>query len=281
MKPYYEKEEITLYQGDCLKVIKTFKNNSIDMVLTSPPYDNLRDYDGFIWNETIWKQIIKELFRIIKERGVVVWIVGDAVVKGSETGTSFKQALWAKDCGFNLHDTMIFKKKGIQFPNPNRYHQCFDYMFIWSKGTPKTYNLLKDRPNKEAGKRVTGCQRERDGTLKLRHGAKKKKVVKEFGVRYNIWEYSIGWQHSYKEKWLKDHPAIFPEKLAIDHIKSWSNEGEIILDPFVGSGTTLIAAKKLNRKAIGIEISEKYCKLAVRRLNESTNQLKLFSEREK
>lgn len=250
-------------QGDCLEVMKGIPDKSVDMVLTSPPYDNLRDYKGYTFN---FEGIAKEIYRVLKDGGVCVWIVGDATIKGSETGTSFKQALYFKEIGFNLHDTMIYRKNSLTFPDTNRYYQCFEYMFILSKGKPKTTNLIEDKENKQANKTITGNYRDIDGSLKEMSGSKNKRAIKSKGVRWNIWEYNTGWKHSYTEDFLRGHPAIFPEKLAEDHILSWSNEGDIVLDPFAGSGTTLKMAKKNNRNYIGIEIASEYIEIIEARL---------------
>lgn len=189
---------------------------------------------------------------------------------------SFEQALFFKEIGFNLHDTMIYRKNSLTFPDTNRYYQCFEYMFVLSKGKPKTVNLITDKKNKQANKTITGNFRDIDGSLKEMSGSKNKREIKEKGVRWNIWEYNTGWQHSYTEHFLRGHPAIFPEKLAEDHILSWSNKGDVILDPFAGSGTTLKMAKKNNRNYIGIEISEEYCNIAKKRITEFENQTRLF-----
>ena len=134
--------------GNCVEIMKEWENNIIDLTITSPPYDNLRDYKGYVFD---FENIAKQLYRVTKSGGVVVWIVGDATIKGSETGTSFRQALYFKEIGFNLHDTMIYSKAGFQYPATNRYHQTFEYMFIFSKGKPKTFNPIKDRKNKWDG----------------------------------------------------------------------------------------------------------------------------------
>jgi DNA modification methylase len=252
-----------LILGDCLEIMKTLKNKSVDMVLTSPPYDNLRDYKGYTFN---FEGIAKELYRITKDGGVVVWIVGDATIKGSETGTSFRQALYFKEIGFNLHDTMIYRKNSLTFPDTTRYYQCFEYMFVFTKGKIKTVNLIQDKENKQANKTITGNYRDIDGSLKEMSGSKNKRAIKEKGVRWNIWDYNTGWQHSYTEDFLRGHPAIYPEKLAEDHILSWSNEGDTVLDPMAGSGTTLKMAKKNNRKYIGIEIAPEYIEIAKARI---------------
>jgi len=220
------------------------------MVLTSPPYDNLRDYNKSLeWGEDIWESAIKELYRVVKQGGVVVWVVGDATIKGSETGTSFKQALYFMECGFNLHDTMIYEKNSSTYPASKksvRYSQIFEYMFIFSKGKPKTINLISDKKNKWAGYSSF------DGKIP---------PVPELSPRNNIWKYSTGFNDK------TGHPAPFPEKLAKDHIISWSDEGDLVLDPFAGSGTTGKMAKLLGRDYILIEKNPEYIKIAENRLS--------------
>jgi site-specific DNA-methyltransferase (adenine-specific) len=251
-----------LINSDCLLAMKSIPENSIDLTVTSPPYDNLRTYNGnnSLWGEHVWKEVIKELFRVTKQGGVVVWVVGDATIKGSETGTSFKQALWAKECGFNLHDTMIYQKNGTGACGSNyAYWQAFEYMFVWSKGKPNTTNRIADIANKYAGEprpnaNTHGERGKRNGTF-----------IKENGVRTNIWTYNVGFI-SGDDKNI-NHPAKFPEKLARDHIISWSNEGDTVLDPFMGSGTTGKMAKLLKRDFIGIELDPEYCKIAEARIN--------------
>lgn len=243
--------------------MKKIPDGSIDLTITSPPYDNLRTYNGNIyqWNEQKWKDIIKDLFRVTKQGGVVVWVVGDATIKGSETGTSFKQALWAMECGFNLHDTMFyFKKGGLNSGSLQAYQQKVEYMFVWSKGKIKTFNLIKDRPNKHTVPRKKQ-KKQKDGNYK-----EQMVYTAPFGVRYNLWEYQTGKHHSTSDEEALTHPAIFPEKLAHDHIISWSNEGDIVLDPFMGSGTTGKMAKNINRNFIGIELDKEYFEIAKSRI---------------
>jgi DNA modification methylase len=252
-----------LYQGDCLEIMPTIPDKSVDLTITSPPYDNLRTYNGnnALWGEHIWKAVIKELYRLTKDDGVVVWVVGDATIKGSETGTSFKQALYFKEIGFNLHDTMIYRKNSYAKPDATRYWNMFEYMFIFSKGKPKTLNLISDRKNKSFG-RSSGkiTKREIDGTLTER----KEAVIGEFGKRENIWE--LDSTNPTNDKVAFQHPAIFPEKLAEDHILSWSNEGDTILDPMMGSGTTGKMAKLNSRNFIGIELDPEYFEIAKARI---------------
>jgi DNA modification methylase len=245
-----------IYQGDCLTIMKSFPDGLIDLTVTSPPYDNLRNYNGYTFD---FEGTARELYRVTKDGGVVVWVVGDSTVKGSETCTSFKQALYFKEIGFNLHDTMIYQKDN---PPPvggsNRYYQHFEYMFVLSKGKLKTFNpIMSERRNKWGDKRThryKGFTRDKDGNFT-------KKLVSLCGdVKIgNIWKYVVGGGSSvpYGIK----HPAAFPYKLAEDHILSWSSENDLILDPFAGSGTTLKAAKKNNRNYIGIEISKEYIEI--------------------
>lgn len=258
---------IQLMQGDCLELMKIFPDNSIDLTVTSPPYDNLRTYNGNAeqWNFDKFKAVAKELYRVTKKGGVLVWVVGDATNKGSETGTSFRQALWFKECGFNLHDTMIYEKNSSSFPaakNSKRYTQIFEYMFVFSKGKIRQdIVLLCDKPNKWAGHTNWGknTHYDRDGKLKT---TKDIKPVPPFSLRNNIWKYTVGFNDK------TGHPAVFPEQLAQDHILSWSNEGDMVLDCFMGSGTTGKMATLNNRNFIGIEIDEQYYKMAERRVKE-------------
>jgi DNA modification methylase len=244
-----------IIQGNCLDSLKTLEDNSIDLTVTSPPYDNLRDYNGYTFD---FEGIAKELYRVTKQGGVVVWVVGDATIKGSETGTSFKQALYFKEIGFNLHDTMIWEKQTFTAVGSlkSRYAPVFEYMFILSKGFPKTFNPIKDRKNTTAGEKIGRKKgiRKRNGDMipNSSYGTDKRKS--EYGQRFNIWKIIIGQRSN-------GHPAIFPEKLAEDHILSWSNEGDTVFDPMAGSGTTLKMAKKNKRNYIGIEISPEYIEI--------------------
>lgn len=253
---------------DCLEGLKLIKDNSVDLVVTSPPYDNLREYkEGHGFD---FKGIAKELYRVIKDGGIIVWIVGDSTIKGSETGSSFKQALFFMECGFNLHDTMIYQKDACPFPEINRYYPSFEYMFVLSKGKPKTTNLIMDKPNKRFGEKITGTGRNPDGTLKQHTSVKNKtnRVVKEFGVRTNVWLYSVGKWKVTKDECAYQHPAIFPEQLAQDHIISWSNKNDIVMDIFSGSGTTHKMALLNNRRFIGFELSQEYVDIEEQRLKD-------------
>jgi len=243
----------------------TVKENSVDLTITSPPYDNLRTYENkSIWNWDVFTKIANGLYKVTKKGGVVVWVVGDGTVNGSETGTSFRQALYFKEIGFRIHDTMIYLKSGSSFPSSNRYYQVFEYMFVFSKGAPKTINLIKDRKNRWGGTTSFGriSNRTKDGKLK-----KKGKVqIQDVGIRFNVWKINNGKGYSTKDEIAFQHPAIFPEQLAKDHIISWSNKGDTVLDPLMGSGTTGKMARLLGRKFIGIEMNENYFQLAKRRI---------------
>jgi len=248
-----------IINSECIEVMKELPDNSIDLTITSPPYDNLRDYKGYTFN---FNSIAKELFRLTKDGGVVVWVVGDATIKGSETGTSFKQALYFKEIGFNLHDTMIYAKRNYIPSTHNRYEQQFEYMFVFSKGKPQKVNLQK-KDNKQVGKIKGGGFIQKPDGIRKRN---KDTGVSSSSIKPNIFFYNIGNMCSTKDKEAFKHPAIFPEKLAEDHIKSWSNEGDTVLDPMCGSGTTCKMAMLNNRNFIGIEISKEYCEIANKRL---------------
>lgn len=264
-----------IINGDNVSVLSGMPSGVVDLTVTSPPYDNLRDYNGF--NLDV-KSLSKQLFRVTKKGGVVVWVVGDATVDGSETGTSFRQALTFVESGFRLHDTMIYEKNTSSFParhNGNRYTQIFEYMFVFSKGAPKTSNLIIDKPNKWAGHTNWGSNTHRGKDGKLVE-TKDIKPVPEFSPRNNIWRYVVGGGFASSDKMAHEHPAIFPEKLAEDHILTWSEKGDLVLDPFVGSGTTCKVALLNDRRYIGIDISSEYCELAKKRIEQSHVQESLF-----
>lgn len=256
--------------GDCRDVLRQFDSGSVDMVLTSPPYDNLRQYKGY---QFPFEDIAKELYRVVRSGGVVVWVVADATIEGSETGTSFRQALFFKQTGFNLHDTMIFRKRN---PVPQiyrrRYSNEFEYMFVFSKGVVGSHNPLMEKCL-HAGLELKGT------TYKNYSKADQKRTklanpVKSEKIRGNIWSYVVG--KNKEDQDAKRHPAPFPCDLARDHIRSWSSEGDLILDPMCGSGTTCKVARELGRRYIGIDASSEYCELAKCRIEQEAAQSQLF-----
>lgn len=270
LKSYKQSEEgnfeNSIVLGNSSEVLKKFDDEIIDLVVTSPPYDDLRDYnDKSEWNYSVFKSVADQLFRVMKKGGTMVWVVGDKTHKGAKSLTSFKQALYFQEIGFNMYDVIIYEKTGSGPPHPRRYFNTFEYMFVLTKGRPSTVNLLKDKLNKWGGKQTFGnvTRREKDGSLT----DKGKKVINKYGIRTNIWKYANGKGFTTKDKIAHKHPAIFPEKLAEDHILSWSNPGDLVLDPFGGSGTTIKKAMQLNRNWIYIDNVEEYCKLSIQRID--------------
>lgn len=256
-----------IINDNCIKVMKTIPNESVDLTVTSPPYDDLRDYENnLVWNNRIFRKVARELYRVTKKGGIVVWVIGDKTHNGNKSLTSFRHALYFQELGFKVYDVIIYEKSGSAPPHPNRYFNSFEYMFIMSKGKPKTVNLLRDKKNSCAGISTFGniTRREKDGSLV----DKGKKIINEFGVRTNIWKYNNGKGFTTKDKIAYEHPAIFPEQLVRDHVMSWSNVNDIVLDPFGGSGTSAKICKELDRRWIYIENVEKYCQIARKRVGE-------------
>lgn len=251
----------TIYNEDCLETMKRMPDGLIDLTVTSPPYDNLRTYNGYSFD---FECIAKELYRVTKDGGVVVWVVGDATMKGSESGTSFKQALFFKEIGFNLHDTMIYQKNQFMPLTHKRYEQSFEYMFVFSKGKPKTFNPIMLDCISKGSKKYRGKAKQYENTYSERK-RDETTITKEKKQKENIWKFNTG-NASGDDK--TKHNAPFPEQLAHDHIVSWSDEGDTVYDPFMGSGTTAKMARKTNRNYIGSEISKEYCDIAEERLRQ-------------
>jgi DNA modification methylase len=242
----------TIYNENCLDTMARMESNCIDLTITSPPYDNMRAYDGYSFK---FEPVASSLFRVTKDGGVVVWVVGDSTKNGTESGTSFNQALYFKQLGFKLHDTMIYLKNNFSNPSSNRYHQVFEYMFVFVKGKLNTFNAIKDRKNIYVGQKAHGKHRTKDGWKENTSGC----TSEEYGMRHNVWKYVTAGGHMSSDKIAHEHPAIFPEKLAQDHILTWSNENDLVYDPLAGSGTVLKMAALNKRNYIGSEISTKYC----------------------
>jgi len=248
----------TLYQEDCKITMSRMNDNLIDLTITSPPYDNLRDYHRYVFD---FEGIAKELFRVTKQGGVVVWVVDDSIINKSKSLSSFKQCIYFKEIGFTIHDVMIWNKSAFSSIGnlKSRYAQVFEYMFILSKGPPKTHNLIKDKRNICKNKTYRRSKRQKDGTVKKQEGFKG--TIAKYGIRHNIWNINAE-----MSSLNRVHPAIFPEQLAKDHIRSWSNEGDVVYDPMSGGGTTLKMSIILGRKWIGSEISKEYCDIIQNRI---------------
>ncbi|MCB9044282.1 MAG: site-specific DNA-methyltransferase [Chitinophagales bacterium] len=253
-----------IYNVDCALGMQKIPNNSIDLIVTSPPYDDLRDYNGYKFN---FERIAEEIYRIMKLGGVVVWVVGDKIKNGNKSLTSFRQAIHFQEIGFNVHDTMIYKKKNTPFMRSNAYTNCFEYMFVFSKGKPNTFNPLKTGTVRQGVEKLVSNKKADGINKKILGELKSEKTLT------NIWSYAVGLGGTTKDKIAFQHSAIFPEKLAQDHILSWSNEGDIVFDPMCGSGTTCKMARLNNRLYLGMEISDVYANLAKKRVELLDGQL--------
>jgi len=246
-----------VYNIDCSLGMEKLPENSIDLVVTSPPYDNLRDYKGYKFN---FEAIADGLLRVMKNGGVVVWVVGDRIKKGNKSLTSFRQAIYFQEIGFNVHDTMIYRKKNTPFMRSNGYTNCFEFMFIFSKGKPKTFNPLKTKTVRSGVEKLVANKKADGVNNKVIGKLKKEKTLT------NIWDYAVGLGGTTNDRIAFQHTAVFPEKLAQDHILSWSNEGDVVFDPMCGSGTTCKMARLNNRAYLGMEISQEYTELAIKRI---------------
>ena len=259
------------YHVNCIAGMQQLDDECIDLVVTSPPYDDLRTYnDNTKWDINVFYSVAAQLTRVLKPGGVIMWNVNDATIKGSESGSSFRQALHFKDvCGLRLHDTMIYEKTGTAFAsgvNSVRYTQQFEYCFILSKGKPKTHTLLCDKKNKWAGHQSWGNAQTRKKDGSIHDPGKKSKEIKEWGVRTNIWKIKNSGGFGQSSKSAYKHPATMPEELARGHIHTWSNEGDLILDPFMGSGTSAQICLEMLRDYIGFEIDDEYYNMCVDRV---------------
>lgn len=251
--------------GNCVKVMDQLEDESVDAFITSPPYDQLRNYNGYSFP---FEDIARKMYQKLAQGGVIVWVVGDAVLKGSESGSSFRQAIFFQELGLNIHDTMIYEKNGSSFParrTGNRYSQVFEYMFVFSKGKPKTANLICDKPNKWSGYTSFGTSTNRNAAGELVK-AKNRKPTPNFSPRHNVWKYNTGKKYTTNDDFAFKHPAMFPESLAEDHVMTWTKEGDLIVDPFVGAGTTTKMAAINGRRWLGIDISEEYVDIAIERM---------------
>lgn len=241
---------------DCVAFMSRMDEKSIDLTVTSPPYDNLRDYKGYSF---AFENIATHLFRVTKQGGVVVWVVGDKI-NGGRTLTSFRQGLFFQDIGFQMHDVMIYQKKNTPFMRSNAYTNCYEFMFVLSRGKPNAFNPIKVKTVRHGLEMLTH-NKGADGVNK-----KVLKELKKEKTRTNIWPYAVGYGGTTTDKIAFGHPAVFPEKLAEDHILSWTNPGDLVFDPMCGSGTTGKMALKHNRRFIGVDISKEYIAIAKKRV---------------
>ena len=246
-----------IHHGDAIDFMKTLGKDLIDLTVTSPPYDDLRTYKGYQFDH---QTMAEGLFEVTKPGGIVVWVVGDKIVKGDKTLTSFRQALYFQEIGFKVHDVMIYKKKNTPFMRSNAYTNCFEFMFVFAKGSPSTYNPIMEATVRQGYEKMP-ANKKADGINK-----KVLSKLNELKSRNNIWEYAVGMGGTTTDKIAFQHPAVFPEKLAEDHILSWSNPGDLVFDPMAGSGTTLKMALKNERHYLGCDISEDYVQIARERL---------------
>ena len=262
-----------IHNENCLDTMARMDDGLIALTVTSPPYDDMRTYEGIAFTPDEFKKIAAQLFRVTSPGGAVVWVVCDQVNDGDESGSSFRQALGFKAAGFKLHSTMIYEKPPPGAIGDTRsYWRSFEYMFVLSKGRIKTINLLYDRKNNNCSKPRQTTFRRRDGTMT----SKRHTGQGQYGRRTNLWKYPRGGSHSTRDKIAYGHPAIFPERLAQDHILSWSDETDIVYDPFCGSGTTCKMAMLNRRRYIGSDISANYCRIARTRIEDAAGQNSLF-----
>ena len=246
--------------SDNVAVLSSLPAESVDLFVTSPPYDNLRKYGGQPWD---FKALAGEMTRTLKVGGVIVWNVSDSVVNGSESLTSMRQAIHFHDVlGLRVHDTQIYLKNSYVPKNHNRYEQAWEYLFVFTKGKPKTFNPILVPCVTAGSRRWRGAEKQNEATYSMKR-VNKHTTVKTHKIHPNVFAYDVG------KNAKTTHNAPFPIELARDAVISWSNVGDFVVDPFVGSGTTVVAAKQLNRHFLGIDIHKPYCAETLRRLTET------------
>jgi site-specific DNA-methyltransferase (adenine-specific) len=271
-----------IYNESCLDTMQRLEDNSIDLVITSPPYDNMRKYgDGKNYHQRLkdtgysfeFEEIAKELTRTLKEGGVIMWNVQDQTIKGSRTGNSMRQALYfMEECGLFMHDHLIWYKTGTPFPSPYRYRNVWENMFVFSKGKPKHFDPILKRNKTGGDSRKRRRERDHNGELVMQEREVK---IKEWGIDDNVWYVSNHFKSNDKKR-IENHPAIMPEELVRRHIQSWTNEGDIVYDPFSGSGTTSKVAAEMDRTYLGSEINKEYYEASIGILNESLKYKQFF-----
>ena len=251
------------FVADCVDFMDQMDEGVVDLTVTSPPYDDLRHYDGYSFN---FEKIAKLLFQVTKPGGIVVWVIGDKI-NGGRSLTSFRQGIFFQEIGFQMHDVMIYQKKNTPFMRSNAYTNCYEFMFVLSKGKPNTFNPLKTKTARH-GPEMLVHNKGPDGVNK-----KVLKELKKEKTRTNIWAYAVGYGGTTTDKVAFEHPAVFPEKLAEDHILSWTNPGDLVFDPMCGSGTTGKMAIINKRRFIGVDISKEYIAIAKKRIDKLQTKL--------
>ena len=244
------------FVADCVDFMGGMDEELIDLTVTSPPYDDLRNYDGYAFD---FENIAHQLYRVTKTGGIVVWVVGDKI-NGGRTLTSFRQGIFFQEIGFQMHDVMIYQKKNTPFMRSNAYTNCYEFMFVLSKGKPNTFNPLKTKTARH-GAEMLVHNKGPDGVNK-----KVLKELKKEKTRTNIWQYAVGLGGTTNDRIAFKHPAVFPEKLAEEHILSWTNPDDLVFDPMCGSGTTGKMALINQRRFIGVDISKEYIAIAKKRI---------------
>lgn len=262
-----------IYNENCLETLSKMPDGFIDLVITSPPYDNLRTYGNVsTWNDEVFQHIAKSLTDKLKEGGVIMWNVQDATINGSKTGTSFRQALYFMECGLNLHDHLIWHKSGTPFPSTIRYRQVWENMFVFSKGKPNHFDPILKKNKTGGDSRNRRRERNKDGELVMQE---RRVEIKEWGIDDNVWYISNHFKKGDRKR-IDNHPAIMPEEMVRRHIQSWSKEGDIVYDPFSGSGTTSKVAYEMNRNYIGSEINKEYWEASIDIISKSTKHKQFF-----
>lgn len=265
-----------VYCGDCVKLMKLLPDSTIDLVVTSPPYDKIRDYNGSIHFDL--HKTGQEIFRVLKSGGIAVMVIQDQTKNFGKSLTSFKTIIdWCDNIGFKLFETIIYRKNGSEGVWwTKRFRVDHEYMPIFLKGKkPQYFNKEPLKiPSKHGGKVMTGS-----GSRKT-NGETQKTVTRAINFkkcRGTIWNYLMAGD---KNPLKRKHPAVFPDKIPYDFIQCFCPEEGIVLDPFAGSGSTLVMAKKLRRSFIGFDIVPEYCELARERLKTefvNQDQINLFS----
>ena len=259
-----------LIVGDCLNIMKKIEENTFDLIVFSPPYDSLRKYNDYTFD---LKKTGEQIFRVLKDGCLCAMVIQDQTKNFGKSLTSFRTAVdWVDRIGFKLFETVIYRKHGIEGAWWNkRFRVDHEYIHLFLKGEkPRYFNKDPLRiPSKHGGKTMVGSgNRKTDGTT-----TKTTTIhVNKMKCRGTVWDYLNAGD---KNKLKQQHPAVFPDKIPYDIISCFSPVKGLVLDPFVGSGSTCVMAKKLDRFYTGIDISSKYIEIAKKRLKEVQMELNI------